>query len=260
MSLDAKLLRQIAPAFPSHPAIAERQNSIITAVGDALADTLAEYGMDTPLRAAHFLAQTCEESAGFSATEEDTEGSEYEGRFDLGNIELGDGPRFKGRGLIQLTGRANYARYAAPPALDLLDRPELAAQPAISLRLACEFWTFHGLNDFADCDDLLVTTFRINGGFNGLSTRRMYLGKAKAALGLNGLGMLPRLPLRKGDAGPDVVRLQARLRRLGGGVGLDGEFGAATEACLARFQNAHGLSPDGIAGPRSWELLVSASG
>jgi putative chitinase len=260
MSLDTALLRRVAPCFRSHPAIAQRQEAIITAVGAVLADTLAEYGMDDKLRAAHFLAQTCEESAGFSTTEEDTDGSEYEGRFDLGNIELGDGPRFKGRGLIQLTGRANYARYTAPPALDLLEHPELAAQPVVSLRLACEFWSFHGLNDFADCDDVLVTTFRINGGFNGLDARRACLARAKAALGLNGAVTPPRLPMRKGDAGPDVVRLQARLRRVGEGVGLDGEFGTATEACLARFQMTHGLAADGIAGPRSWEALVALSG
>jgi putative chitinase len=260
MPLDASLLRRIAPSFPSHPAIAARQAAIIEEVGGSLDDTLAEYGMDSPLRAAHFLAQVCEESAGFSCMEEESDGSEYEGRFDLGNIELGDGPRFKGRGLIQLTGRANYGRYASPPTLDLLEHPELAAKPAVALRLACEFWAFHGLNDFADCDDLLVISFRINGGFNGLGARRACLARAKAALGLHSPALPPRLPMRKGDAGPDVVRLQARLRRVGQGVGLDGEFGAATEACLARFQTAHGLAPDGIAGPRSWEALVAASG
>ena len=81
--------------------------------------TLEAYGIDTRLRIAHFLGQTCHESAGFRTTEEFASGEAYEGRKDLGNIKKGDGRRYKGRGLLQLTGRANYAEHGKMLGVDL---------------------------------------------------------------------------------------------------------------------------------------------
>ena len=97
--VDAQTLREVAPRFSGE--LAARQDAILDAVGPVLAETLAAYQIDTRLRIAHFLAQTCHESAGFRTTEEFASGQAYEGRLDLGNTEPGDGPRYKGRGLLQ---------------------------------------------------------------------------------------------------------------------------------------------------------------
>jgi putative chitinase len=101
--------------------------------------------------AAHcaLLAQTCHESAGFRTTEEFASGQAYEGRKDLGNTHTGDGVRYKGRGLLQLTGRANYREMGQRLGLPLEDQPELAAEPVLSLKIACEFWRRKAINPCA---------------------------------------------------------------------------------------------------------------
>ena len=90
----------------------------------ALVTTMTHYSITGTLRVAHFLAQVAQESGQLAFTEELASGAAYEGRADLGNTEPGDGPRFKGRGLIQLTGRANYAAFGRFVALDLLTDPK----------------------------------------------------------------------------------------------------------------------------------------
>jgi putative chitinase len=130
-------------------------------VSGVLADTLAKFQIDSELRVAHFLAQTCEESDGYCTTVEYASGAAYEGRADLGNTQLGDGVRFEGRGLIQLTGRANYDQYGDLLQLDLVGDPDLASEPATSLLIACEYWQQHKLNAFADQDDIETITRRI---------------------------------------------------------------------------------------------------
>ena len=177
LPIDGDLLRAVAPRFSG--AKADRQREIIDSVSGVLRSTLAEYEIDTALRIAHFVAQTAHESAGFRTTEEFASGAAYEGRLDLGNTEPGDGRRFKGRGLIQLTGRANYRTFGDRMGIDLISDPEAAAEPALSLRIACEYWKDRKINAPADRDDLIRVTRLINGGTNGLADRREYLVKAK---------------------------------------------------------------------------------
>lgn len=185
MSLpDDALLKNMAPRMSG--AKAKRQDAIVGALSPVLASVLAAHALATPLRMAHFLAQACHESDGFSTTQEywgpTPAQRAYEGRADLGNTQPGDGRRFMGRGIFQLTGRANYASMAQQLGLDLVAHPELAAEPAISLRIACAFWQSRKLNAPADRDDLEAVTRRINGGLNGLESRRACLRRAKAAL------------------------------------------------------------------------------
>lgn len=145
---------------------------------------LEQFDITTPLRIAHFIAQVAHESAGFLYTEEIASGAKYEGRKDLGNTQKGDGIKFKGRGLIQLTGRNNYQKYKQFCGYDVVAKPALLSQPVGAIRSAMWFWQTHGLNELADADDFLTITKKINGGTNGLESRKNYLKKAKQALGL----------------------------------------------------------------------------
>jgi predicted chitinase len=114
-------------------------------------------------------------------------GEAYEGRSDLGNTQPGDGRRFKGRGLIQLTGRANYREYgrAITREAELLATPELlTTDPDLCVDVAGWFWAKRNLNTLADADNLTGVTKRINGGLNGLEDRRRLLKRAKAFLSL----------------------------------------------------------------------------
>ena len=142
-----------------------------------------DYGlMDSPLRLAHFMAQVMHESGSFRYMEEIASGKAYEGRADLGNTQPGDGVRYKGRGPIQCTGRANYRRYGAKVGIDLERHPEIASYPSIGLHLALEYWKANGLNTFADADNVLAITRAINGGTNGLGDRKAHLAKLKGWL------------------------------------------------------------------------------
>lgn len=141
------------------------------------------YGiMASGQRFAHFIAQLAHESDNFKAMEEYASGAAYEGRADLGNVQKGDGVRYKGRGPIQLTGRANYRDYGRALGIDFERRPELPAIPSIGLHVACEYWDRKGFNALADKDDLLSITRGINGGTNGLGDRRAKLVLLKGLL------------------------------------------------------------------------------
>lgn len=143
----------------------------------------AAYGiMDSPLRLAHFMAQLIHESGSFRYMEEIASGSAYEGRADLGNTVPGDGKRYKGRGPIQLTGRANYRVYGRAVGIDFERHPEIVAMPSIGLMVACRFWESNGLNALADADNVDRITRRINGGVNGLADRKAHLVKMKGLL------------------------------------------------------------------------------
>lgn len=159
-----------------------------TAIQDLSTDivkVLASRNIDTPLRQSHFLAQIGHESGELRFRAEIANGQAYEGRQDLGNTNPGDGQKFKGRGLIQLTGRANYAEYgrALGRENELLNHPELVeTETQLTIDVAGWFWAKRGLNNFADADDLTTITKKINGGLNGLEDRRRLLKRAKALL------------------------------------------------------------------------------
>jgi putative chitinase len=260
MMIDERTIRAIMPRAPAKRQA--RQAEIVATIGPLLAATFHRFGLDTPLRAAHFLAQVAHESAGFSTTEEFASGKAYEGRVDLGNTHPGDGVRYKGRGLIQLTGRHNYGVYAKIIGEDLVGHPDRAADPATSLILACEFWnrTARGLSRFADADDIVSITRKINGGLNGLDDRKAYLAKAKKALAAAGAAVVTAAPaepaLRLGMRSAAVAEMQRRLAAAGHPVAIDGDFGPGTETALRAFQAAKGLAVDGVAGAATLAALA----
>lgn len=148
-----------------------------------LNETLQAYGIDSPARAAAFLAQIAHESVELRYWEEIASGDAYEGRRDLGNTQPGDGRRYKGRGPIQITGRANYRKYGSTLGLDLENNPSLAATTPVGFQIAGAYWYSHGLNELADRGDFLTITKRINGGTNGLASRQKYYAVAKRVFG-----------------------------------------------------------------------------
>ncbi len=148
-----------------------------------LAEACAEFGIDTRTRMAAFLAQLAHESGSLRYVREIASGAAYEGRGDLGNTEPGDGVRYKGRGLIQITGRANYAACGRALGVDLVVEPQRLEEPELAARSAGWFWQTRKLNDLADAGDFVKLTRRINGGVNGLADREKHHAAARAALG-----------------------------------------------------------------------------
>ena len=162
-----------------------------------LTAAIAEFGIDAPARTAAFLAQLAHESGQFKFMEELWGPTAAQQRYEpttslsttLGNTEVGDGRRFKGRGPIQITGRANYRRFGDLLSLNLIDNPNSAALPDVAFRVAGLFWSKKGLNELADRvtpEAFREITRRINGGFNGLAERERFYEAAKSALGVMG--------------------------------------------------------------------------
>jgi len=197
-----------------------------TGVSDSLRDkwypriaaSMSSFGINTPLRQAHFLAQVGHESAGFTKVEEGLNYSEnalvamfgkrinlaqakaygrnsehpanqrmianiiYANRNGNGDVSSGDGYRYRGRGLIQITGKANYAALSGQLSADVLANPDLLADNLLAAMSAAAWWKNHGLNELADQDDVTRITRVINGGTNGLDDRKSRLLKAKGIL------------------------------------------------------------------------------
>ncbi|OEZ56955.1 chitinase class I [Janthinobacterium sp. HH103] len=143
---------------------------------------MVEFGITTPARQASFLAQVGHESGSLAYVRELASGQAYEGRADLGNTQRGDGVRFRGRGLLQVTGRTNYAACGKALGLDLLAKPELLEQTVNACRSAGWFWQTKGLNALADAGDQVKVTRRINGGVNGLAERLALFQEARKVL------------------------------------------------------------------------------
>ena len=141
-----------------------------------------EADLTTPQRLQMFLAQVGHESGQLRYVEELASGQAYEGRADLGNSHPGDGVKYKGRGLIQVTGRDNYIACGLALDLPLLDSPELLKQPENAARSAAWFWNYKQLNSYCDKGDFIGLTKRINGGTNGLADRQMLYDRAVQAI------------------------------------------------------------------------------
>ena len=160
-----------------------------------LAAAMAEFAIEAPARAAAFLAQLAHESGQFRFMEEIWGLTDAQRRYEpvtklsqaLGNTNAGDGKRFKGRGPIQLTGRANYQRFGDLLSVDLLADPPGAANPSVAFRAAGLFWSKKGLNELADVATPAAfkeITRRINGGTNGLAERQAFYAVARKVLGV----------------------------------------------------------------------------
>jgi len=150
---------------------------------EAINSTRKEFLIDQSLiRTTMWIAQLAHESGELRYVKEIASGTAYEGRKDLGNTQPGDGVRYKGRGLIQITGRANYEKLGAALGLSLIEKPELLEEPLNAARSAGWFWFAHKLNEIAETGDFIKVTKRINGGTNGLADRQQYWDKAKRVI------------------------------------------------------------------------------
>lgn len=253
----------ILTALVSPPPLNARQGVIISAIGPQMQGHLEQYEINTPLRICHFLSQIAHESDSFNTCREYATGGAYEGRADLGNTQPGDGPRYKGRGLMQITGRANYERLGNELGMDLINFPERAEEPVVALLIACQYWKDHKINAMADRDDLYAVTRAINGGLNGINQRRAFLIKAKAVIQRQAATTVaPSISsdqptLYRGVKLPQqIANLQETLAFLGWPVATDGDFGAGTETAVKGFQVANGLKGDGIVGPATWAVIL----
>jgi putative chitinase len=175
----------------------------------------------------------------------------------LGNVQPGDGWKFRGRGLKQLTGRNNYARFAAAYDMTADEASEWIETKEGALASALWFWTTNKLNPVADTGDVVALTKRINGGDIGLADRQSRYSVAMQAL----TGDIPtRAPisaattatLRRGSKGDAVKQMQRKL-----GIPADGDFGPGTEAAVRKWQAANGLTADGIVGPKTLAALMA---
>jgi putative chitinase len=149
---------------------------------DSLNAAMDEFSINTVERQASFIAQIGHESGQLRYVAEIASGKAYEGRKDLGDINPGDGVRYKGRGLIQITGRINYIACMMALDIDCVDHPELLELTDNACRSAGWFWQSHGLNELADEKNQVAICRRINGGLNGYADRIALYQKAKEIL------------------------------------------------------------------------------
>lgn len=167
--------------------VGRRPLSTVLDLGKACAGTLPGYDIaDTAARVANFVGQGAHETNGFRLLREvwgPTDAQKrYEGRADLGNTQPGDGFTYRGRGIFQLTGRANYHAAGRAIGQDLEGNPNLAETPAIAVETAAWFWQSRGLNALADAGSEDQITRRINGGTMGIDERRALVARAKRLL------------------------------------------------------------------------------
>ena len=270
---------QLAYMIPTNPDVEEWCNELNKA--------MPKYGITTPQRIASFISQCAHESRDFTALEENLNYSEkalnavfgrYFGpgkrnaaeyarnpekianyvymdefrRSPLGNVKEGDGWRFRGRGLKQLTGRSNYERFAKDYDITAEEAAEWLETKEGALASALWFWDNNGLNELADTGNVAKVTKRINGGDIGLEDRQRRYNDAMQALTGD---VPPRAKItgvvKKGSKGDAVKQIQRKL-----GLAADGIFGSGTEAAVKKWQAEHGLVADGIVGPQTLEKML----
>lgn len=152
--------------------------------------TMDRFGINSKKRMKMFLAQLAHESYQFKYLEEIWGPTEQQKKYEppstvatrLGNSEKGDGFKFKGRGALQLTGRANYKTVGDYFKVDFIKNPEKAASPEWAFMIAGWFWETRKLNELADKEDLIGVTKKVNGGLNGLEDRKKYYDKFETIL------------------------------------------------------------------------------
>jgi putative chitinase len=129
-------------------AIAGKATALTRSLPEWINKLCPAYEIDTPQEFAHFLAQACHETDHFKTLREYASGKAYEGRKDLGNTQPGDGPRFRGRGIFQTTGRANYLQLGVKKGKRdmFINAPELLEQAEYAVWSACEYWKTRGLS------------------------------------------------------------------------------------------------------------------
>lgn len=158
---------------------------------EPISAAMSLWGIDNANRISSFLAQIGHESGGLLYVKEiwgpTAAQMRYDSRKDLGNTGPGDGKKFMGRGLIQITGRINYAKAGAALGLPLIDAPELLEEATNAALSAAWFWCSNGLNELADSGEFISITKKINGGTNGISNRLALLKSAQAALSAGGI-------------------------------------------------------------------------
>lgn len=267
-------------------------NKEVEAWCEELNKALPKYDITTPQRIAGFISQCAHESMDFNALSENLNYREetlnkvfsryfgpgkrnaaeyarnpekianyvYMDEFrtsKLGNTQPGDGWRFRGRGLKQLTGRDNYTRFAKDYDMTAEQAAEWLETKEGALASALWFWNTKNLNAVADTGDVVRLTKIINGGDIGLADRQARYTRAMAALGGKITAPAPAAAapsggtLRRGSKGEDVKKMQAKL-----GLAADGDFGPGTEAALKKWQAANGLTADGVAGPKTLAKLL----
>lgn len=229
-------------------------NTIIKSLANSMPDVIRIAELTNLRRLANFIAQIAHESAGFSTTEEFASGQAYEGRKDLGNTQPGDGRRFKGRGLIQVTGRHNYRIYGEKLGVDFINSPNLAAMFPWAALTAAQYWKEKSLNRYADRDDVVSITKFINGGLNGLADRERYVLRAKRAL----MDAVPSQQQPPITVDKTVSWAQARLTELNYAAGgADGIVGPLTRSAIRDFQDANNLVITGKLDQATVALLQS---
>ena len=184
-------------------------------------------------------------------------------KYKMGNIYDGDGWLFRGRGLKQLTGRDNYTKFGESIGMTAEEAAEYVQSFNGSIQSACWFWDTNNLNDIADGDNVKLMTKKINGGSIGLEDRQRRYVVAMNVLGMpldahqeddddDGDDILDDIGvLRRGSRGEGVAMMQEGL-----GLEADGIFGRGTERALINWQMDNGLTPDGVAGPMTFEKLL----